>query len=1013
MTSDFADIVALSPLQRSIYFVSTSTSGVDPYNVTFSVRIEGIESLDSVHSAVDQLVARYPHLAGQILADGLPHPVLVVPSDPRIDWEEIDYRSDPDPASRTRDLYFAEGARRFDLAAGPLARVAAARVDERDFELIFAIHHVVVDGWSVPVLFSDLVALLHGAGASLPDPPLIREHAAWIASRDDNEAVRAWTSEFAGLESMPAVAPPAPADAALPVTGEARLGDARSAAVHSWTRRHGLTINTVFQLAWARVLSSLVSRDDVVFAQTTNGRDSSLPNAERMVGALIATMPIRVQVDDHMVTVAGSALQQRISLLRRHEHIGINRIARAAGVDALFDTLLVFENMPMVGVDTVVDLPGSARLITGRVDSLSHFPIVVMPIVVDEQIVVRVEIRPDLLDRFSPDTLARRFLAVVERLTRATSLASVDTTVGGDRAEITGPAGDGRIDRSVPEVLRDVIARTPDGIAVVDRLGTQTFAEFGAAVDALASDLVAAGVRPGDAVAVALGRDRRVLHAPFAIASAGAFCVHLDPATPAPRIDRILEIAGAELLLAEPHIDAAVRIVTPDGEGRIDSGPAVTLPTSADPAAPFYTIFTSGTTGVPKGVSTSHSALLALWRHHDRQVYRPTQSTLKRPLRVGHNWSTGFDAAWQPTVALLSGHSVALVSEDDRADPARLLTFVIDNAVDFMEFSPSMFLRLAEAGLLEGTRGSETCPLKILGLGGEAISADTWQRLKGLSDTRVLNFYGPTEATVDALMADVADHEVTTIGVPLDRMAASVLDHRLRPVPTGGVGELYLSGPQIACGYLGLPALTATTFVAAENGRRRYRTGDLVGLRTSPGLAYLGRGDSQAKINGYRVELGEVAAALRQLDEVRSAEVVVDVRRGRSRLAALVVSASTARELRAKLVHRLPHFMIPTRIVHVESIPLNRNDKLDTAAVAAILDVAVAGSAAEEPVTVAEKVLAEATGLTVTDPLADQGLDSLAVMDLVTTLRRAGYTVAPEDVLGAVDLRELAALLDE
>ncbi|OZF26277.1 amino acid adenylation domain-containing protein [Rhodococcus sp. 14-2483-1-2] len=1013
MTADFADIVALSPLQRSIYLVSASAAGIDPYNVTFSVRIEGMRSLDSVHIAVDGLVSRYPHLAGRVVAEGLPHPVLVVPTEPEIGWEEVDYESDPDPAARARARWSAEGTRRFDLERGPLARVVAARVGDGDFELVFVVHHVVVDGWSVPVLFADLVALLQGAGATLPPPPQIREHAAWIASRDDDAAVRAWTAEFAGLESMPALAPPTPSDAQLPVTGEARLGGVRSAALHSWARQHGLTTNTVFQLAWARILSSLVSRDDVVFAQTTNGRDPSLPNVERMVGALIATMPVRVRLGEDSPRDAGSALQQRISLLRRHEHIGLGRIARVAGVEAVFDTLLVFENMPMVGMDTVIDLPGSARLVTGRVDSLSHFPVVVMPIVVDDEIIVRVEIRPDLLDRFSPDDLASRFLLVVERLTQATSLASVDTSIDGDHAVTTGPAGDGRIDRSVTEVLREVVARTPNEIAVVDDLGTQTFADFGAAVDALASDLVSVGVRPGDAVAVALGRDRRVLYAPFAIAAAGAFCVHLDPATPRARIEQILELSDARLLLADQGATTVVAIATPDTAGRIGSGPVLALPNPAHPSAPLYAIFTSGTTGVPKGVLTSHSALLSLWRHHDRQVYRPTSSTLRRSLRVGHNWSTGFDAAWQPTIALLSGHTVVLVSEEVRADPARLVEFVIDSAVDFMEFSPSMFLRLAAAGLLAGVPGAQTCPLKILGLGGEAISVDTWQRLKCLSGTRVLNFYGPTEATVDASMADVADHARTTIGGPLDRMTASVLDHRLRPVPTGGVGELYLAGPQVATGYLGMASLTASTFVAAENGRRRYRTGDLVRLDTDPGLVYLGRGDNQAKINGYRVEPGEVAAALRQLDEVRAAEVVVDVRRGRTRLAALVVSGASTAHLRAALAKRLPHFMIPTVVVHVAAIPLNRNDKLDTSAVTKILDRAASADTAAEPVTVAEKILVQATGFGVTDSLADLALDSLGVMDLVTTLRRAGYTVAPQDVLGAVDLRELATLLDE
>ncbi|MET7398184.1 AMP-binding protein [Dactylosporangium sp. NPDC005572] len=1028
MAPEIADIVALSPTQRAMYLVSASSPDVDPYNVQFSVRLSGLTDVGPVRAAIEQLLRRYPHLAASVVSAGLPHPVLVVPAAPHAHWEERDLRGAPAVQLAADEVYRAEGRRKLDLTGGPLTRVVAARLAEREHELMFTIHHVVVDGFSVPLLYGDLVALLTGAADALPAALPIREHAAWLARRPVDAAIEAWRAALDGLADSPTLAPPAPAD--LPEVGEARLSRADGDAVSAWARRHGLTLNTVFQLAWARVLSGLTSRDDVVFGQTTTGRDPSLPGAERMVGGLIATVPVRVRVSAGPPAEVGVAVQREGSQLRAHDHLGVNQIASAVGVATLFDSLLVFENIPVVGADAWVELPGGGRLGTGRIDSFTHFPVVVVPIVIDGEIITRVEIRPDLVPRFRPEVLARRFLAVVRRIIEAPTLSSVAVLLDGEAAT-TGPAAapDESMHRTVPQALAEALdARPPASIAVIDRWGAQTVPDFGAAVRTLTEELLLHGVRPDDRVGVMLRRDRRVLQAPFGVAGTGALCVHLDPDTPAGRLASILDGSGVGVVLAEPShrplVDAVaeelgrpIRLLTPDGAGHLSPAPAPAAPEAPvpprfHPGRPLYAIFTSGTTNRPKGVVTSHRGLLAFWAHHARRVYAPLVATLGRTLRVGHNWSTGFDAAWQPTVALLSGHTLVIVPDEARNDPKRLVSFITENDVDFMETSPSMFLRLAEAGLLSGSPGEEACFLRILGLGGEAIQDDTWQRLRRLDATRVLNFYGPTETTVDAFMADVADHEHTSIGAPTLTMTAEVLDHRLRPVPTGGVGELYLSGPQLAMGYLGQPGLTAAAFVAGPDGRRRYRTGDLVCLMADGGVAYLGRVDNQIKINGYRVEPSEVSATLRQLPGVRNAEVLVDVHKGRTRLAALVVSDHAAAAIREALTDRLPHFMVPALIVNVDQIPLNRNDKLDLAAAARIIDTARPAAGGAEPITSTEAALSEVAGLPPDTALADAGLDSLAVMDLVTSLRRRGYQVDAADVFGAADLRELGHLLD-
>ncbi|NKY48273.1 AMP-binding protein [Nocardia cerradoensis] len=1100
---EILDVVALSPLQRGLYSVSSMAQGIDPYLVTFAVRVENLADPAALRAAFDGVLRRYPHLGAAVLAEDVPHPVLVITSEGRIGWREVDLRSAPDPEAAARDLYWEEARRRLDLDRGPLFRVVAARVGEHEYEVVCTAHHIVVDGWSIPLLFSDLIALHRGEGAALPPAPPLREHAAWLASRDTEASARAWAAALEGLAPMPMLGPPAPADLDLPVVGEARVDAVGTDLLLNWARANGLTLNTVLQMAWARILSGLTGRDDVVFGQTTSGRDASLPNAERLVGALVTTIPVRVRMDERAPAQVGAELQRSVARLRAHEYLGIAEITRHAGAGQLFDSLLVFENSPVGAVAPRMPMGGGATMTARRVDSPSHYPIAVVPVLEHGELICRVETRPDLITTFDPDRMARRLLAVATRIVAARQCSAVDVLLDDEPAALTADyAGGARVSdapssaapATVPEALLNAADAAADRIAVVDAAGEQTFTEFSSAVCTLAAELAAAGIGSGDSVAVMLPRDRRVLHAPFAIGLAGATCVHVDPATPADRVAYLLSTSGARIVLADadraetlaevraqavecrhgitdsdgrllfpgsdsvsaggrgvPRVTVSAETATPgvattdeatshgsplpasDGaaaNGRTDSSAERNRESvsASDPVpqrhsdAPCYVVFTSGTTGRPKGVAVSHRALLNHWGNHERRIFAPIAAATGRTLRVGHGWSTGFDAAWQPTVALLSGHTVVLLGDEVRTDAERIVGAIGEFGIDIFDTSPSMLNRLIAAGLLrtDPETGAERCPLAVLALGGEAISPDTWRRLQGLASTRVINFYGPTEATVEALMADVHDHAAPTIGRPFDAMTAEVLDHRLRPVPPGGQGELYLSGPQLALGYLGRPATTAAAFVAGEAGERRYRTGDLVRRADDGTVAYEGRVDRQVKINGYRVEPDEVSVVLRELDGVRHAAALAFTENGRTRLGALVVGDGTVARLRSDLARRLPQFLVPTRIVFVDEIPLNRNDKLDVHVAAELLARPDGAGARAEPRTATERTLlalieamSAGSRIGILDSLVDLGIDSIGVIDLVSRLRGAGYRVSAREVLAAADLRDLAERLDE
>ncbi|MGO4616288.1 AMP-binding protein [Nocardia sp. 2YAB30] len=1047
MSIELLDVIALSPLQRGLYSVSTTSRGIDPYLVTFSVRVENLIDLATLRAAFDQLLQRYPQLGASVVSDDLPHPVLVITTAGRIGWHEVDLRRADDPVAAARRIYSDEGRRRIDLDSGPLFRVTAARIGERDYELICTAHHLVVDGWSIPLMFADLIALHRGEGTALPTPLPLRDHAAWLAAKNSEAAQRAWRDALAELAPMPMIVPPADPD--LPVVGEARFGRPETEAVAAWARARGLTLNTLLQLTWARILSGLTGRDDVVFGQTTSGRDATLPGAEHLVGALVATIPVRVRVDEREPGQVAAHLQRQVAQLRTHEYLGMAEITRSAGGGQLFDTLLVFENVPVGAMTGTMEMGGGARLIARRIDSPSHYPLTMVPIVENGELISRVEIRPDLTARFDPDRLALRMLVVLRRLIEARRYCDVDILLDDEPSALRAksPAAplisynsdlDGQ--QNVPDALLAAVDRAADAVAVIDAEGPQTFAQFGAAVRELAANLGTLALPQGAAVAVVLPRDRRVLQAPFAIGRAGGLCVHVDPATPVERLGYLLETADVRVVLGDESLAEALDAVratgvdvlhaVPDGEGGLRvlgahrDGPEPSA-RPATPESPFYVVYTSGTTGRPKGVVVAHRALLNHWSNHRRRIFEPAAARLGRRLRIGHGWSTGFDAAWQPTVALLSGHTVVLLGDSVRTDAEQIVEAIARHDIDIFDTSPSMLSRLIPAGLFAERDGREHCPLTVLALGGEAISQHTWTRLRGLDGTRVVNFYGPTETTVEALMADVHEHRAPTIGGPFDAMTAEVLDHRMRPVPPGGQGELYLSGAQLAIGYLGRPGTTAAAFVAGPRGRR-YRTGDLVRRTLEQTVIYQGRIDSQVKINGYRVEPDEATVVLREVDGVRQAAALAFVENGRTRLGALVVGDRSVSDIRSALARRLPQFLIPTRIVLVDEIPLNRNDKLDAQIATQLLTRAACAAAAVEPATETERMLLgliEAIGeqaesgtarrIGMLDSLVDLGVDSIGVIDLVSRLRGVGYRVAARDLLVAADLRELATRLDE
>ncbi|MGW4353474.1 amino acid adenylation domain-containing protein [Nocardia sp. NPDC004582] len=1077
------DVLALSPLQEGLFSLSRlAGDGIDLYTMQFVVDIDGPLDPGLLRRSAQAMLDRHPNLRAAFWDENVPRPVQIVPVHAELPWTERDARPE-----EFDDLAAAERRAPFDLSRGPALRVLLLTVPETGARrMILTAHHILMDGWAVAIYFTELLAVYQAGGsvAALPKPRPYRDYIAWLGAQDTAAVTRRWTDYLAELTGPLLLAGGAPIAAdAVPEKTRLLLSAADTEAVRSWAAAHGLTLNTAVQFAWTVLLGRLTDRRDVVYGTTISGRPDQLPGVEGMVGLFINTVPVTHRLDRELSVVEQCArLQRECAAMRDIGYVSLSSVQRAAGHGTLFDTLFVFENAPIDDAIRTVTAPDGARFRPVEMESLAHYPLTVVAHMSGDELLVQFEAMPAALPYLPAADLGERLLAVLRQLPgigtatpdslsvliaaeaaayastashppvgAQSGIASPERDSGRDEALATVDSAAGPTAGSVWDLFQEQAAATPEAIALQDSSGLRvTYRELRELAARQAREFAAQGVGPESVVALVLPRSPRSIIALLAAFAAGGAYVPVDITLPPARIESILRQARPALVVTDSgtrdHLDPQDSLLTGGGArpvllvdpvvtndpitGNRDSADRVECPpVTRHPDQLAYLIFTSGSTGEPKGVAGTDAALMAYFADHRDRVYRPAMTRLGRPLRIAHAWSLSFDASWQPMVGLLAGQTIHLFDAEEVRDAHRLCAGMIAADIDMIDTTPSMFAQLNAAGLVDRE-------LPVLALGGEAIDAALWARLRELAPregvaaggrgTAVYNCYGPTETTVEAVVAPVADFDTPTIGTPNAGTAAYVLDSRLRPVPGGVVGELYLSGPQLARGYIGRAATTSDRFVADpfRPGRRMYRTGDLVRRLPHGGLGYLGRADAQVKVRGYRIEVGEIETALRRLPGVDTAAVTVVRRAGGASLVGFVVGEPDRVidpvRTRAALAESLPAYMIPARVLALPRLPVNTNGKLDGPALTRLAEAALADTGSDTaPRTATEKELAEllaelfdgrAPG--VDDDFFALGVDSIVAISLVNKARRRGLTLTPRMVLATPTIRALAAALD-
>ncbi|MEV6827027.1 non-ribosomal peptide synthase/polyketide synthase [Amycolatopsis sp. NPDC051102] len=1017
------DIYPLTPLQAGMLFHSLLDPTADAYVDQARMLLDGVREPDAFAQAWQQVADRTPVLRTELVWDGVEEPLQVVRRRAVVPITRHDWRglSEAEQNVQLERLSAEDAATGLDLTTAPLMRLAVVALTHDRVLLMWTSHHIVLDGWSLAQIFTEVceqyAALTEHRIPRVPAHRPFRDYLGWLATQDVAAAEDHWRAVLSGF-AAPTPLPWDRSPAQAHRTRSSRsirtsLSTEDTSRLRDVARRHGLTVNTLVQGAWALLLAHSGGESDVVFGTTVSGRPDDLPGVENMIGMFINTVPTRTQVDSGEPLLPWlQRLQDEQNQARRYDFLALGKLRALSDVpsgESLFDSMVAFENYPF-DENAAAQAGVTLREVTAL--DATTFP-VTLRAYVDRRLGFELATDPALFDEDTAAALVARLetllLGMAEDPDRP--IARLPWLSAADRAELVADEVASLPAPTITELFAAQVAARPDAVALTGEGVRLTYAELNARANRLAHRLIALGAGPERFVALRLPRSPEQVVAILAVLKAGAAYLPIDPATPAERVERMLADTAPVAVLAPEDVD-------------VETGPDTDPPLRCTPDHPAYVIYTSGSTGLPKGVVIPH-----------RNVTRLFAATAARfafgaddVWTLFHSYAFDF-SVWEIWGPLLHGGRLVVVPHLVSRSPREFLRLLADEGVTVLNQTPSAFYQLVRAD--EDNPGARLA-LRYVIFGGEALDTRRlagWFARHGDRAPRLVNMYGITETTVHVTHHDLQSDVDTpgVIGTALPDLRGYVLDADLNPVPAGVPGELYVAGDGLARGYLGRPGLTAARFVAdpfGAPGSRMYRSGDRVSRTRDGALRYHGRADQQVKIRGFRIEPGEIEATLLALPEVGSAAVLArEDEPGRKRLVAYVVAAtpdapSTAR-LREHLARTLPDYMVPSAFVTLDELPLTRNGKLDQRALPAPAATGTDSAGFVEPRTDTERTVAAVLAATLGlervgagDSFFELGGDSILSIRFSSALREAfGVEVSPRTVFDHPTVEALAAAL--
>ena len=1059
----FETAYPLSPLQEGILFHTLLHPEDDIYFEQPAFTIEGELQPELLLQAWQQVAARHPILRTVFVWEGWerPYQIVLQPATSRtqlLDWRSL---SAAEQASQMQDFLAQNQAIGLPLSQPP-HHLTLIRLGDDETRFIWAVHHIIIDGWTESLLYKELFAiyeaLLRGGQANLPAPEPFENFVRWQQQQDSAAARQFWQQTLADF----AVPTPLTVDVGQRTTrhrsqthGELRrqLPADLLDGLKQFGRSHGLTLGTLLQAAWGLLLSRYSGEPDVVFGTMMSGRVPALPGVDQMAGVLINPVPLRCQMGlDDTVLPWLKQFQSNLLALQAHETTPLSQVQNWSELSSdqpLFESLLVLENYPRQrkaagGQLTIRDYFSYER---------TNYPLT-LRLVPDEAL--------DVIFVFDAARLAE---TAVSRLYDHYCNLLAGLVVDGERPLHQLPLiteaeaqqlvfewndWDTQFEPTlcIHQEFERQVSLNPEAIALTFGDEQLTYTQLNGKANQLAHLLQQKGVQPDDLVALYLERSPEMVIAILAVLKAGGAYLPIDTAYPEDRRAFMLDDAQPFALLTQENlpltIDHYPLTIKLDSDWPTIAAQPTSNPTSAvQPHNRAYVIYTSGSTGKPKGVLVTHANVMRLMQATERWYHFDQNDVWT----LFHSYAFDF-SVWEIWGALLYNGRLVIVPYLTSRSPHDFYQLLVAEGVTVLNQTPSAFRQLiqAEAEISERLSERHALALRYVIFGGEALELNTlqpWFDRHGDQQPQLINMYGITETTVHVTYRpifsnDVAQAPGSVIGQPIPDLQLFILDPQQRPVPIGVPGEIYVGGAGVAAGYLNRPDLTAERFVplsvigTPSTDYRSpitdhripntvYRTGDLARWLPDGDIEYLGRIDQQVKIRGFRIELGEIEAALGGHTAVRQLLVLVreDVP-GEKRLIAYLVldpdQPTTVTDLRSYLQPKLPAYMIPAAFVLLEAFPLTTNGKIDRRA---LPEPDEARPDLERPYTPprsrAEEMLAHiwsrvlnVARVGIDDNYFDLGGDSIRSIQILAQARQAGLDFSLADLFNLQTIGQLS-----
>ncbi|CRI56719.1 peptide synthetase [Pseudomonas sp. CCOS 191] len=932
------DIYPLSPMQQGMLFHSLYQQEAGNYINQTRVEVQGLD-VPRFIAALQATVDNHEVLRSSFFS-GYDQSLQVVQRQARLPLVELDWRDQVDLPRALQEWAQADLRAGFDLASGPLLRLAVIRSADQQYQLVLTNHHILLDGWSSSRLFGEVLQRYAGVTPAGKNSRY-RDYIQWLQRQDQAASERFWRERTAELDEPTRLAQAFRSEAQGHGQAEHQISlDAqRTQRLGEFARDQRITLNTLVQAAWLLLLQRYTGQACVTFGATVAGRPAELPGVEEQLGLFINTLPVVASprpeqtVGDWVQHVQGLNLA-----LREHEHTPLYEIQRWAGWsgEALFDNILVFENYP---VSEALQQGAPQGLVFGEVASQeqTNYPLTLVA-QVGEKLSASFKFDRASYAGSAVGQIAAHFVELLEGLADSSQRAL------GELVLSTAPL---QVIDSYPSsacahaLIEQQAARTPEAIAVTFAGQALSYDQLNRRANRLAHKLRAQGVGPDVLVGIAVERGFEMIVGLLAILKAGGAYVPLDPEYPQDRLSYMMEDSGIALLLTQGHllaglpVPAHVRSLSlEDGlTGYSDENPEhLTQPDNL-----AYVIYTSGSTGKPKGTLLPHHNLLRLFKATDAWFGFGAQDVWT----LFHSYAFDF-SVWEIFGALLHGGRLVIVPREVTRSPEDFHQLLVEQGVTVLNQTPSAFKPLMRVAC----DSASDLSLRYVIFGGEALDVaalQPWFERFGEECDNLINMYGITETTVHVTYRPIrfADTQQagSPIGAAIPDLSMYVLDADFNPVAKGCTGELHVGHAGLARGYHNRASLTAERFVPdpfSSEGGRLYRTGDLARYREQGVIEYVGRIDHQVKIRGFRIELGEIEARLQEHAAVREVLVLdIDGAGGKQLAAYLIANDSSADHaslrdtLKQHLKANLPDYMVPTHFLVLDQWPLTANGKLD------------------------------------------------------------------------------------